>query len=332
MSHLMESNDIQHGIAVAWHKLTKVKTSEELARDGFPFELVRKPVLVEGKETGWQWLAGSDDGILIAKPFNPQSYPVISNARFLDIVKNALSGTKATIESLGTFGGRAKRYITVRVGEDFEQFRVGKRKFFNRLNLHDSFDKTGKLIAKASNTCVVCANTFAISLAEDSEFELSLRHTANMDDKIANFEKAIESYRGVTALYRELFEHADTLPVSDDVAHLSILGFLSEGKETSTRTLNQAERIRDLFNAGAGNSGRTALDLISAVTDYYSHESSGKKASAFRQFESSEIGAGAVRKSEFVAAIQADNGREVDADRIQSLARLGKQAKELTAA
>lgn len=332
MAHLMESNDIQHGISVAWHKLTKVKTSEELARDGFPFELVRKPVLVEGNETGWQWLAGSDDNALIAAPFNPDTYSVLSNARFLDIVKNALSGTKATIESLGTFGGRSKRYVTVKVGEDFEQFRIGKREFFNRLNLHDAVDRSMPLIAKAANTCIVCANTFAMSLAERGDFKLSLRHTSGMDDKIANFEKAIESYRGVTALYRELFEHADTLPVSDEVAHLSVLGFLSEGKETSTRTRNQAERIQDLFNAGAGNNGRTALDLISAVTDYYSHESSGKKASAFRQFESSEIGAGAVRKAEFVAAIQADNGREIDAKRIDGLARLGKQALELTPA
>lgn len=56
-------------------------------------------------------------------------------------------------------------------------------------------------------------------------------------------------------------------------------------------------------DARQGNHGRDAADLFSAVTDYYTHESSSGEDKQ-RQFVSSEYGAGLQRKQDFFAVLQ----------------------------
>ncbi len=68
--------------------------------------------------------------------------------------------------------------------------------------------------------------------------------------------------------------------------------------EFSTRSQNIVNRLTELFSNGAGNKGKDRSDIFNAVTDYYSHESSGGD-SMEKQFVSSEFGTGAKRKQEF---------------------------------
>ncbi len=301
MSAGMEKNDVQYGLEMAWHKLTTIVTA---IREGFKFEYDKKPIAVDGKTVdGWFWLAGSDDGQLVGVP-QYESYGVISNAQFWELIDNALAGTGAQVVSLGTFGGRSKRYASIKIGTEWERFKIGDREFQNLLNIQDAVDGSMPLIAKGSNTCIVCANTFGMSLREKGDFKLSLRHTKNVSTKLENFSRAIEEYRGMTALFRRLLEDSESVTVSEDKARSAYLGFLTKGEEASTRSKNVADRMTELFRAGKGCRGQTGLDLISGATDYFTHESAGESDNAWKQVTSSEIGSGSRMKVEFMNRIR----------------------------
>ncbi len=334
MAHAMVENDIQHGIELAWHKLTTIKTSDQLALDGFPFEYQKTPIQVEGVDIpGYYWLKGTDDGKLIGEP-QFKSFGYLTNAQLMGVVRETLKGTGATISSLGTFGGRAKRYVSIRVGSEWDTFTVGNRKFQNFLNIQDALDGTMKLIAKGSNICTVCYNTFSASLKETSDFRFSLRHSSGHtnQDRIDNFQSAIDAYHGASALFKGLFESADQTPISQKTARHAFAGFLGEGNELATQSRNKVDRLVNLFNHGRGNAGQTGADLLSAVTDFYTHESSGRRGLA-AQIESSEMGAASRSKVEFFEAVSTrSNGWQIDTRKIDQLANLGERSLSVSLA
>ncbi len=61
-----------------------------------------------------------------------------------------------------------------------------------------------------------------------------------------------------------------------------------------------------LFATGKGNHGKDWSDVFQAVTDYYTHESAGTKATAQEQEESSEYKTGATKKARAYAILQND--------------------------
>ena len=70
----------------------------------------------------------------------------------------------------------------------------------------------------------------------------------------------------------------------------------------SSRTFNTVTRLAELFQRGAGNNGETLLDAFSAVTDFYSHESSGgadQPGFRVKQALSSEFGSASRKKQDF---------------------------------
>jgi hypothetical protein len=264
-------------------------------------------------------LVSSDDNRIIGKPIQ-DSYQFVTNSRFWELISNAMEGTGAKVESLGTFGGRTKRYASIHLGQDWERFMIGKREYKTYLNFLDYLDKTGELHAKGSNTCVVCANTFDMSLREGcADFSLSYPHTKGLQKRLPEIEKAIEAYRGMTALYKRLLQEAETVPVAEDTAQAVYIGHLVKSaklfdektntveSKPSTRLLNTADRMTALFRSGKGNLGRNALDLISGATDYFTHESSGDSENRWKQVTSSEVGSAARSKVEFMTALRTDD-------------------------
>ena len=114
---------------------------------------------------------------------------------------------------------RCRRFITVKLGTDLDQFNVGERLFKNRFSLLDSIDQSTNLYGVNSSTCVVCSNTFNIVMGDKSgEFRFKLRHSKNLVPKIENMEKAIEGFIGVSAQFKKALEIANGVPVKADEA------------------------------------------------------------------------------------------------------------------
>ena len=304
MAAHLENRDIQAGIEMAWHGLTKVVPVVQF-EDAFPFDIERLPLLVANDTPleGWSFFRCSDDGKPAGVPVF-DSYSALSNARFWEIVQNAVGGSGAIIESAGTIYDRCRRFVTVKLGTDLDTFKVGEREFKNRFSLLDSIDGSSNFYGVNSSTCVVCANTFAVVMGDTSgEFRFKIRHSKNLLPKIENMEKAIDQFIGITAQFKKALVIANEIPVTPADARSLFAGWAgSDTNGMSSRTFNNVTRLSELFQRGAGNNGETLLDAFSAVTDFYSHESSGgvdQPGFRVKQALSSEFGSASRKKQDF---------------------------------
>jgi phage/plasmid-like protein (TIGR03299 family) len=308
MAHELFELDIQAGIEMAWHKKTKVVpvVSREIA---LPYEIERKPIFVNTgklrKVPDFSVFVSSDNGEIVGKPM-AESYQALTNAEFWNVCQDALSGTGAIVESAGTLNNRARRFLTIKL--DDTSTKIGGREFKNRISLIDAIDGTAYFHAVNTSICVVCANTAAAAIGDmKGEFRFKLKHTKNFHAKIEGMEKQIESMLGVQAQFNAALEMAANEPLAITGARNLFAGWLgAEAESLSTRAVNTAERLVTLHVKGAGNNGETLLDGVSAVTDFYSHESSGaeeKEGFRWKQFNSSEFGAGARAKTDFLSAL-----------------------------
>jgi hypothetical protein len=308
MAAHLEDRDIQAGIEQAWHGLTKVVPVVEFD-NAFPFEIERLPLLVANDTPleGWSFFRCSDDGKPAGVPVF-DSYSALSNARFWEIVQNAVGGSGAIIESAGTIYDRCRRFVTVKLGTELDTFKVGEREFKNRFSLLDSIDGSSNFYGVNSSTCVVCANTFSVVMSDTSgEFRFKIRHSKNLLPKIENMEKAIDQFVGVTAQFKRALEIANEIPITPVDARSLFAGWAgADTNGMSSRTFNTVTRLAELFQRGAGNNGETLLDAFSAVTDFYSHESSGgadQPGFRMKQTISSEFGSASRKKQDFFSSI-----------------------------
>ena len=326
----LENRDIQAGLEMAWHGMTKIVPVINFA-DAFPFDIERKPLFTENQEElqGWSYFRCTDDGKPVGKPV-PETYSAVTNERFWEIVQNAVGGTGAVIESAGTVFDRCRRFVTVKLQTDLDTFKVGDRVFKNRFSLLDSIDQSTNLYGVNSSTCVVCSNTFAMAMGDRSgEFRFKLRHSKNLVPKIENMEKAIDQFIGVTAQFQQALKIANEIPVKLDQARPLFAGWIAEETNgLSTRSFNTVGRLIELFTRGAGNRGETLLDAFSAVTDFYSHESSGgqdQPGFRMKQTISSDFGAAAKRKQDFFGQIfDVDKEVTFNRDRFTNLVSNGR--------
>jgi len=323
----LENRDVQAGIEMAWHGSTNVV--EVVTREiAFPFEIERCPL---PPLEGWSYFRCDDDDKPAGVPVR-DTYVALTNARFWEIVHNAVGGSGAIVESAGTLFDRCRRFITVKLGTDVDDFKVGDRVFKNRFSLLDSIDGTTNFYGVNSSTCVVCANTFSVVMGDSSgEFRFKLRHSKNILPKIENMEKAIDAFVGVTAQFQQALNIANEIPVETSDARALFAGWAASAESgISKRTYNTVGRLTGLFNGGAGNNGETLLDAFSAVTDYYSHESSGgEDQPGFRtkQYLSSEFGSAAKKKQDFFRTLfkVSNDAPEFDRENFRATVENGKR-------
>ena len=327
MAHEITSIDRQQGTFQAWHGLTQIIENLSLKNNWLrQWDVTpRKMTLIDGTETPYSMLVASDNpSIQIGVPF-ADSYTPITNAMFLDVLGESILGIDGlNLDSVGSVCGRGKIFASFKIAEGNRT--IGNRTFETYLNFGSSHDKSAPFWFNTSNICTVCANTFGMNLtAEKSKDGLAgkVRHTKNAAIGLGNVAGIIEKAMGAQAEFNAIFSALDSMPASEEVANRAFAGFIGKGEEMSTRSANQVDRLTALFNTGKGNRGETMADVFSAVTDFYSHESSGGD-DRMKQFVSSEFGAGAEKKSEFFSLL-ADGGSR------QTLIAKGVNSLQLTA-
>ena len=144
-----------------------------------------------------------------------------------------------------------------------------------------------------------------------------------------NIVEIIDAYAGTQAKFKAEFERLMNEPMKTDKARDLFAGWMvrssggNQERDLGPKTLSKVNRLTDLFQIGKGNTGNNRADAFSAVTDYYTHEStrnSGKNVA--RQVFSSDYGLGRVAKSSFWNVIRND-------DSVNAFAASGKKALAL---
>ena len=308
MAHNITERDMQVGLTQAWHGLTEI-VDEIKVKDNFltSWDVERKPLTYtnvngEVEDTGFGILVGSDDEKIIGRPMSP-SYKHITNEQFLDLVSDVIKRLpKAKIESIGSVANRGKVFVSVSLDGN-KKYKVGDREFEDYLNFGNAHDQTSKLWVNNTNVCTVCENTFSYNLNSDSKMVGSAVHRGDVELKLADLSNLVEDFLGTQLDFREKFNKLLKRKISSKKANALFTGFLMRNNPKeglSTRCLNTVSTLNTLFKKGAGNRGENYADAFSAVTDYYTHNSTrGKGKVKTNQYVSSEFGLGRMNKQSF---------------------------------
>lgn len=336
MSHEITNIDKQQGLKQAWHKLTEVCANGiKLAASWLAqWDVVKSPLFTIDQngqpiETEYCQLVATDNPkIHIGAPVHKQTYQPISNKAFLDICQDALNGIRgAEVASVGSVCGRGRVFVSVQL-QELPFYKAAGRTFQPYLNFLNSHDQSAPFGVTTSNVCTVCNNTFGMNLcliekqksgigaasremARTGAVRIRLKHTKNVADRLENVGELIDGFLGAQAEFRQIMDKLNSedldirsvkplftgfLTIPDIGATRDLAKVTKAELELSTRRANQIDRITELHFKGNGNLGKTMADAFSAVTDYYTHESSSKD-NMSRQFESSEFGAGQSAKT-----------------------------------
>jgi hypothetical protein len=163
-----------------------------------------------------------------------------------------------------------------------------------------------------TNICTVCNNTFTYNLNnKESDIDVRVYHRGNVEVKLTNIVEIIDAHLGSQAIFKAEFEKLMKKDIKLESARSLFAGWTlrnDDVKELSGRGLNKVNRLTELFVKGAGNLGKNRADAFSAVTDFYTHESTrGGGQNAGNQYVSSEFGLGRTSKQHFWDVIRDDD-------------------------
>jgi len=322
MAHRIEKRDIQQGRNMAWHNLTEIVTDLDLDNNilqkGWDIEEV--PLYTERFEpqegttyetVPYKILIGTDDKKVIGKPF-ASTYKPISNKQFLNAIKDATSGIKGIlVESVGSVCNRGRVFVSLSLKES-SSYKIGNREFNEFLNFGNAHDQSSVFWANNTNTCTVCNNTFNYNLMSDKGgVDVRVYHRGDIEIKLTNMAEIIDAHLGTQAFFKAEFERLMNKDISVDNARNLFAGWSirnDKDKDMTSRGISKINRLTELFVKGAGNIGKNRADAFSAVTDYYTHESTrGSGSNIGNQFVSSEFGIGRSAKGNFWNVIRSDD-------------------------
>lgn len=319
MSHEIRQHDLQQGRTMAWHGLTDIHPDLSLSHPEFflkKWDVEEVSVAIRRKGQfvkmpgAWSTLlvdlnAGKVNAegkeeelnpLFVSPPFDRETYTPLPNREFLRLIGESLKGLGLSdgVESAGSVFDRRRVFASILL-PGMEEQELGHRKFRNFLNFLNSFDQSTPFLANTSNVCTVCNNTFTANLSAGGTL---VKHTKNMPERLAKLPDVISEALTVHREFANDFLSLESVTLGKDDAESLFAAFVVANGGLSTRAHNTVARLVQLFgNSSVGNRGQTLADVFSALTDYYSHESSGGD-DRLKQFESSEFGSGMRSKQE----------------------------------
>ena len=325
--HGITKRDKQQGRHMGWHKLTQIEANLNLQKNWLTEWDIQEVQLqtVDGTEIPFRILTGTDDNLPIGKPY-AKTYTPVSNKQFLNMIAEAISGVKgAVVETVGSVCDRGRVFVSISI-KGMDKFKVGNREFNDYLNFGNGHDQSCAVWANSSNICTVCANTFGMNLDEAS---VKVKHSKDVVARLENIVEIIDAYAGTQAKFKAEFERLMNEDMKVDEARNLFAGWMirssvgNESKDLGPKTLTKVNRLTELIESGKGNSGENRADAFSAVTDYYTHESTRSQGrNVARQVFSSDFGIGRTAKTDFWNVIRNDKS-------IASYSSSGKKALAL---
>ena len=311
MSHKIGNNDRQEGLKQAWHGLTHIRESIPTDDNWLTKWDVEKLPMFNPNGTPSEFCrvtCTDDTSLYIGDPVHEETYSLITNKQFLEMVNDCLLSVKgAKIDSIGSVCDRGRIFASVSIPQ-MEEFKAAGREFRAYLNFINSHDKSSPFVVNASNICVVCDNTFRYNLhdSKNKVFRVSVKHTKFAHNKLEDIDGMIDAYVGANARFAAIMNRLDSQPISKPDAVKFFTGLVATNVERlATRTVNRIERIMALHVMGRGNRGETRADAFSAITDFYTHGVSTTDVQ--KQMESSEFGSGLEMKTRALDVLSDDS-------------------------
>jgi hypothetical protein len=246
--------------------------------------------------------------VIVGKPFAPGSYTFIDNVRFIKLIEDSLkeAGIEMDVESCGSVFNRSRTFVSIPLPGLKEQ-KLGDREFKFYLNFINSFDMSTPLMANVSNICTVCNNTLTFNLDAGG---FLVRHTKNAIEKLDALPDVIALAVQTQREFANDFLKLASAACDEDTAEAFFAGFLAaeSAEKLTLNTKNRVDRLVKLFRKGAGNNGKNWADVLSAGTDFFTHEAAsgrGDENAKWKNELSSAWGAGARQKERMFSLLRA---------------------------
>lgn len=252
-------------------------------------------------------------------------YRVISNREVWNLMSKALRDLDCKVTSVCTLERGKKFSISCDIGGSEKV--INKDNFKSYLNFVTSHDGTMNMEAFDSTIRVVCMNTFQWSRDEASD-KLKVRHTKNADLALDGLADVLEAVLQGRIKLQGVMEYLNDHKCDSNTALAMAAGYfcmVTDSVKLSTRSMNAASEIADLFSNGIGNKGRSLYDLANGATEYWTHGNGvGKvgKATMVSRVYRAQFGQAADHKVRFIDSLANEDTRA-------TMLALGKDAVAL---
>jgi hypothetical protein len=327
MAHGIEKTDVMFSTeGYSWHHKDRLveKLDAETASPCF-FEIIESPLMVDidGQTiplNGYKSLVADHRAVrpdldatdhFVPLHIPKDGYKVINNREIFSVAEKALKDVDAKITSCMTLEGGKKFAMSVNLGENI--LKVNNDEIHAHLNFVSSHDGSLNMKAYDSTIRIVCMNTLRWSLESAGDVGFNVRHTKNADLALDNLPELIENILKGRVNFKEVMEYLESCKVDSNEALAMAAGYFmieSGAEKLSTRSLNAATSIANLFANGMGNRGQTLYDLVNGATEYWtSGEGVGRKADQATKSYKSEFGSAADHKNRFVELLANEDER-----------------------
>jgi len=191
-----------------------------------------------------------------------QDYEIIQNTTafaFFDVVAERYG---ARYEYAGIIKEGRKIFLQAKLGKSFDVVRGDTVDCF--VTLVTSHDGSSSLRAFLTPIRLFCQNQL-IRAIKAATTNVMLKHTSNVNDRIRD---AMNIFHMSTQAF-EVFEEKARYLARKIVDKQMVERFLNEVIDgSSTRAKNQREWVRELFENGRGNSGKSAWHLYNGAVEF----------------------------------------------------------------
>lgn len=319
----------------SWHKLEKVIPNEIKSPSDIPDIACRVytedneiPGYSVGRKGISKRIVADSDGKKVLINTVSDQYKVFSNDRLLELAVEAFekNGIPASLSFAVTLDNLSKVCYSFNIPVPGEFFDTDVHKLF--VNVMNSHDGTAGCRAFGSATRPVCDNTIQLALAGAKHaFDYLFYHDSIGERMLEQLPNLIEVTLANAEQYAELRAQMKNAPINFTKAKAIALALLCKKDKPSSRVVNDAEAVAQLFVSGKGNKGASVCDLLDGFTEYYtSGDGTGsERVSVFKKMYSSEFGTGAERKVQILNALQRTDGDFISDSELNALVSAGEK-------
>lgn len=280
--------------------------------DGIKSTLDNYKVLVADHRKCRPDLVDSGDNLMVPLHIPKAGYRVISNLEVWKTMESSLRDLGCKVTSVCTLERGKKFSISADIGNS--DLVINKDKFKANLNFVTSHDGSIAMETFDSMIRIVCMNTFQASRQAAGDTGFKVYHTKNADLAMSGLADLINGILKGRVETAEVLEYLATCKVDSNDALAMASGYFCEVTDSvklSSRAMNAASEIVNLFANGIGNAGRSLYDLANGATEYWTTgQGTGiKGASTASRVYRSEFGQAAKHKADFIAMLSDENHR-----------------------
>ncbi len=269
----------------AWHELGQrgeFKTFPELrdaARMNYRTGLVQAFAPDRGGTRhpvpGQFFVQRSDDGCIVAPNTVSENYEVLQVDELFEIMKILADQGFVEPATALVINDGCTEIVTARFVEQGPT--TGGSAWTNYMNLWNNHGGTGKAGGNGSSIRIVCKNTFNASIRASGQ-DFALRHSQGMTERFKVAAMAMQCVQKQRDAFFEIYGKLQMFAVDVPKAVEAVLGLDSKPREDwTTQAKNKRQALLTASNLpAAGTEGKTAADVLNAVTYWTTHNDGGK--------------------------------------------------------